>query len=181
MRVGTVTGSEVKKNLDGDVESRVLQVEITDPDDVQSVELFRSPGDDSHPAIGTRVVVLAIGDAAQIAVAASDTPATDDLAEGEREIYSTDGSARLATMRVNADGEIVLNAGVDFAVQFSALQDQLNTIKADFDAHVHDGVIIAVAGGSGAPAVGTPGNSGPPTSSIDTDIGGAKIDKVRLP
>ncbi len=40
--------------------------------------------------------------------------------------------------------------------------NQLNDMVEKFNSHVHTGVIVAVTGGSGAPAVGSPGNSGKP-------------------
>jgi phage gp45-like len=120
---GIVTGSEVIKNLDGDKKSRVLQVQITSEEDVQSVELYRMPGEDYNPSNGTRVLVIEIG-TSKAAVAASDVEALDDLAEGEREYYSDDGEKRLATIRLNGQSEIVLNAGEDYAVRYSKLEEQ---------------------------------------------------------
>ena len=167
MEMGTVKRSEIGAELDGDGDARVLQVELTSPEDVQSAEQYRAPGDDARPVNGTRVIVLSIGPASKVAIASIDLPPADDLAEGEREIYSTDGADRLATLRLKADGSIVLNGGSDNAVQFTAMQAAFDQLKADHDAlvntynaHVH----ITTATVGLAPPAGTIGILAPTLS-----------------
>lgn len=71
--------------------------------------------------------------------------------------------------------------GGDFAVRFNELESKINELNNLLNNHVHDGVIVSVSGGSGAPAVGTPGSSNPPTTDLSIDISDAKIDKIELP
>ena len=129
---GIVKGSEVKINLEGEKKSRVLQVEITDDQDVQSVELYRMPGEDYNPADETRVVVITIG-TSKVAIAAADVEAAEDLEKGEREIYSTDGAQRLAKIRLKADGTLVLNDGSETSVRYEKLQTAFDQLKSDHD------------------------------------------------
>jgi hypothetical protein len=181
---GIVTGSEVAINLDSDKKSRILQVQITDERDVQSIELYRMPGEDYNPSNGTRVLIIEIG-TSKAAVAASDVEALDDLAEGEREYYSDDGEARLATIRLNGQSEIVLNAGEDYAVRYSKLEEAFDTLKQEFSDFVttiyntHYHLVAALPNPSGATiqdlppaAVGTPSTA---------DITGAKVEDIKVP
>jgi hypothetical protein len=74
----------------------------------------------------------------------------------------------LSKLFLNAD-EILFNDGLNGGlINLTDLVAKLNALVSDFNSHVHSGVIVAVSGGSGAPAVGTPGNSGSPTATTDT-------------
>ena len=181
--LGIVTGSEVKTDLDGDKPSRILQVQISTDEDVQSVELYRMPGEDYNPSDGTKVLIIEIG-TSKAAIAAADVAAVDDLAKGEREYYSDDGEARLATIRLDAESQVILNDGADNAVQFSAMQtafdnlkSELNALVTAYNAHIH--ITTATVG-----ATATPGVIAPTTTqgtAPAADMSGAKVDKVRLP
>jgi hypothetical protein len=110
---GRVVGRAITKNKDGTKKVLLMQVEITDPDDIQSVELMNHTGEESNPVVNSRSVILKIGDAWKIAVA------TDDLIEpitdpGEKRLYSTDenGSAVVAQIHLKNDGEIFISNGV---------------------------------------------------------------------
>lgn len=74
-----------------------------------------------------------------------------------------DGSNRLFVAMFSEIEEIVFNQGENGLVKIDMLTDKLNELVKAFNSHVHSGIITAVSGGSGAPAVGTPGNSGKPT------------------
>lgn len=86
--------------------------------------------------------------------------------------------------------EMELLGNADTAVKFSALKTAFDELKSDFNtlvstfnSHVHSGVIVSVSGGSGAPAVGVPGNSAAPTSSgqnSSADISPAEDPTVKL-
>lgn len=64
------------------------------------------------------------------------------------------------------DGKIEINGGeLGGLVNIQQLTTKLNALVDWCKNHTHSGVITAVSGGSGAPAIGTPGNSAPPTTS----------------
>lgn len=104
---GKVTGREIKKNKDGLKSVVLLQVQITDPDDVQSVELMNQSGEDNNPPNGSRVTIIDIGMAYKIAVVSDDNiePITNP---GEKRVYSTDtdNSAVMASIYLKTDGAI---------------------------------------------------------------------------
>ncbi len=61
--------------------------------------------------------------------------------------------------------KIELNGGNnDGLIKIADLTSKLNALVDWCANHTHSGVITAVSGGSGAPAVGTPGNTATPTS-----------------
>lgn len=74
-----------------------------------------------------------------------------------------DGSNRLFVAMFSEIEEIVFNQGENGLVKIDMLTDKLNELVKAFNSHVHSGVITGVSGGSGNPAVGTPGNSEKPT------------------
>lgn len=70
------------------------------------------------------------------------------------------------TIDLKDDKSITFNKGDNGGlVIIEKLTNKINEFITTFNNHTHGGVITAVSGGSGAPAVGTPGNSGTPTSS----------------
>ena len=92
MEIGRITGRQITTNRDGTKPVTMLQVEITDPEDLQTIELMNSAGEDSQPPDDSRIVILSIGQAYKIAVAVDDGIAPDAaLIPGERKIYSSDG------------------------------------------------------------------------------------------
>jgi phage gp45-like len=178
--IGTVLGSEVTKNKDADEDSRILQVELTNTDDVQSIEQMGQVGEDSSPQPGARVIVLDLSPSYRVAVAAEDgvTPA---VADGEKEFYSYDSSgSKLATIRLLSDASIELNGNTDFAVAFDDLKVAFDQLRDDFNdfvstvfnVHAHPGVT------AGAASTGPPPVGGSPSSA---DMAGAKVDSIKVP
>lgn len=107
--IGTVRTYEVTSNKDGDDDVRLLQVEFSNSDDLQTVEQIRGSGEDSNPQPGSRVVVLDIGRAYRVAIAIDDgiAPTAD---EGEKEIYSYDSSlVKKAYIKLAVDGTITVD------------------------------------------------------------------------
>lgn len=160
MDIGIIKNIEDKLNRDGDIIRPMLQVELLD-DDVRTVELMTQSGEDTKPAIGSRVYVIGESEAYKLGIATSDD-LKSEVDPGEKEIYSTDSPAttKMARIKLNADGNIDLNANTDNAVSWAdlntALQNMLTALNAD----------IVVAGGAG---------------STTLDLSSAKVDSVRLP
>lgn len=68
------------------------------------------------------------------------------------------------TVELNAD-KITFNGGDNVGlVKIVELTDKINALVDSFNKHTHPGVITAVSGGSGNPAVGTPGSTQIPAS-----------------
>jgi len=107
--IGTVVGSELTTNRDGDDTVRMLQVEMTNSEDVQSIEQFRAPGDDSAPQVGARVIVLTLAPAYKVAVAMDDE-VTPSASDGEKILYSFDsGGAKQAVITLYTTGQVDIN------------------------------------------------------------------------
>ena len=162
IRIGTVRGREIKPNRNGAGDVILLQVEISGPDDVQTVELMTHAGDEASPVDGAQVILVQIGPAWVVALAADDL-IPPGINVGERRVYSQDGGARKATIYWRADGQLELNGTGDHAVRFAALETAFNQLKSDFNSH----------------AGHFPGEIIPTTSTAD--ISGAKIDTIEVP
>lgn len=162
IQVGTVRGREIRKNRNGGADVLLLQVEVSDTDDVQTAELMTHAGDESSPVDGTTVLLVQLGPAWVVAVAADDL-IPPDIAAGERRVYSQDDGTRKAAIYWRTDGQLELNGTGDYAVRFSALETAFNQLKTDFNAH---------AGHFSGEVVPTPSTA---------DISSAKVDTVELP
>jgi phage gp45-like len=110
VRTGRVTGRQTEKNKDGVDTVRLLQVVVTDRDDVQTVQLVSQTGEESNPPDGSAVVLVPAGPALKLAVAMLDRVAPD-LAVGGKRIYSTaaDGQTVMAEVRLDPDGKITIH------------------------------------------------------------------------
>lgn len=110
IRTGRVTGRQTAKNRDGADSVRLLQVVVTDRDDVQTVQLVSQTGEESNPPDGSAVVLVPAGPALKLAVAMLDR-VPPDLAVGGKRIYSTadDGTTVKAEVRLDPDGKITIH------------------------------------------------------------------------
>lgn len=109
MVTGKVTGSSIGKNKAGTEEVRLLQVQISDVDDVQTIEHFSQSGEDTAPAVGDKVIVEKVGTSYKIAGNTKDL-ITPTAAEGEKKIYSQAGGTIKASVFLKADGSLDIEA-----------------------------------------------------------------------
>lgn len=163
IRIGTVRGREIRKNRNGEGDVLLLQVEVSDADDIQTVELMTQAGDEYSPIDGAKVLLVQLGPAWVVAVTGDDLM-PPGITEGERRTYSQVGGTRKASIYWRTSGQLELNGTGDHAVRFAALETAFNQLKSDFDGH---------AGHF------SPSNVAPPPSSAD--IAPAKVDTVELP
>lgn len=159
-RTGKITGRTITTNRDGTNLRVMLQVQMTNPDDIQTVEYVSLPGQDENPIDGSRVYILEVGDSYKIAFAVDDGQAPG-MATGEKRVYSvSDAGAVQAFIKLLKTGIIEINGDADFAVRFNALDTALQLMLTALNAD------IVTAGGAG---------------STTLDISGAKVDEVKLP
>lgn len=168
MIIGRVTGYEIGKNKEGEEDSLLLQVEMTETNDIQTVELFGSGGKDYNPPTDARVVVLSIADAMQIAVAVNDG-VTPESEPGEDEIYSVEeyGGPKKARLKCFTDGKLKLNEGGPAAAR---KEDEIQSTAAEdsaFWAWVID-ISARVATLSGTPLTAPTSLTGKITEGSDT-------------
>lgn len=169
VRTGKITGREITTNRDGTAPRVMLQVQMTNPDDIQTVEYVSLPGQDENPINGSRVFILEVGDGYLIGFAINDGVAPA-MATGEKRLYSqSDAGDIQAFIKLLKTGIIEINGDADFAVRFQKLQDKLTLLEAQLLAHVHPGV---TSGGA---------STGVSATVFDIDISTAKVDEVKLP
>lgn len=164
MTTGTVTGREVTSNRDGTTQRLMLQVELTGPDDVQTVEYVPLPGTDANPINGSKVFIMAVANSYLIAFAADDgvTPTADT---GENFLYSIDDSGVVqALIKLLKSGIIEINGNADFAIRFNALDTALQTLVTQINA-----------------TFATKGDASGAAGALTLDISGAKVDEVKVP
>lgn len=134
VEIGTVRGEEIKPNRDGVADVRLLQVEVANRSDIQTVQYMPMSGDDAPPQTGDIVVILRIGAAFLVAVAVHDT-VVPSMPPGEKKIYSRDGAGDIAAfMNLLADSNLELNGSANTAVRFAALDTQLQTLVTAINA-----------------------------------------------
>ena len=131
--IGRVTGAEVLPNKDGLTPVLMLQVEITDPDDVQSIELLRSAGVDSNPLNDCKVFIGQVGEAYKLVIA-NDDGILPTAEPGEYEIYSAVGAppaaVKFARVKVLKDGSVEIAAQPGGIEQCSIILKPDGTIEA---------------------------------------------------
>lgn len=171
---GTIRNTAVKANRDGDNSVRMLDVEMSSPSDLQSVQLV-SIGEDYHPLPGAKVMVAQVGNAWKMAIVLDDG-LRPSAGEGEKFIYSlTTAAALAAVIKLRNDSTMELNGDADFAVAFDRLKAAFNQLQSDFDTHTHQTAIYLHP--TAPPTVGP---TAPPIAST-ADINPAKVATVKLP
>ena len=176
IRTGIVAGREFKKNRDGENDRLLLQVQVTDADDVHTVEYMSSSGEDSNPPDGAKVLIIDAGRAYKIAIAADDN-IQPSMAAGEKKIYSVSDGGIAAFINFLKGGIIEINGNDDFAVRFNELETGFNQFRTDFNnfltsaynVHTHP---TAPTGPVSAPSL--------PGSASTADISAAKVEEVKL-
>ena len=132
--IGRVTGQAIGENRDGAASVRLLQVEMSAPGDIQTVQYMPMAGDDSPPQNGDLVAVLSIGPAFQIALAVQDT-VVPSMPAGEKRLYSRDGAgAEAASVTLRAGGNAELNGAGNSAVTFAQLKAVIDAFVLSLNA-----------------------------------------------
>lgn len=187
VHLGTIVGSSIETNMDGENDTRMLSVEMSSAEDVQGIELIQQNGEQSNPLDDATVVILEITKAWKVAVAVKDLVEPDSsLDRGEKKIYALDSSNNIqASIIFKNDGTLIMNEGTDWAVQFTEMKTAFDQLKSDFDAfvnvfntHTH---ILAIAAASGAGGTGTAAPPASPGSTSTADMSGAKIESIQVP
>lgn len=123
-----VTGQSIEKNRDGERNVRMLQVEITEPDDVQKVQQVTWSGDDNAPSEGDDVYIIEVSPTYKIAVSIEDL-IEPFVNKGEREIYSQANGVKKAKAYFKNNGDLIINDGVkgaarlDDAIKSTSVED----------------------------------------------------------
>lgn len=126
--IGLVKGNSIEKNIDGDGNVRMLQVQVADPNDVQNVELMQASGEDTCPVIDSNVLIVQIAQDWQVAIACDDNiePSVDG---GEKEFYSIDPTTKVKKLRIkllNDGGLEITNGSAEITIDGSTNQIAFN-------------------------------------------------------
>ena len=179
---GTVIGQTIEKNRDGENNVRMLQVEITEPNDKQSIEQIAFSGEDNAPVEGDTVAIIEVSESYKIAIGVQDS-IDPEVETGERKIYSQDSGGIQAFVYLKNDGQLILNGTGDFAVRynelktaFDGLKDDLNSLISSYNAHIHVTTATVLVGAIGIISPTT--STGTPSTA---DMSGSKIDTIEVP
>lgn len=176
---GIVVRNEVSVNRDSNIPVRLLQCEMSGPDDVQSVELFRGSGVDACPVSNkSNVVVVSIG-SWKIAIAVDDN-VVPSVSEGEIMIYSIDPltGMKKSTILLKTDGTLEINGNTDYAVAFNDLKAGFDQLKSDFNTFIASKYNLHNHPTAPTGPVSVPSVLG---TSTTASIDAAKIATVRVP
>lgn len=156
-RQGMVVGIGIVQNIDEDKRSCEIQIN-------EDLTLFNCRLNAVLDDYTNRLLIVP-KDKSAVAFMAVDGKLTDPIIIAYSEIDKV--LLKIGNTEVNIDTDKVeINGGDnDGIIKIQDLTDKLNNLVDWCKNHTHSGVITAVSGGSGAPAVGTTGNSGTPTSS----------------
>lgn len=184
--IGSIVGSELDENFDGDGKVRMLQVEFTE-DDVQSVELTSICGVDYNPPDDAIGFCLDIFNSGRICISSSDE-IEPSVNKGEIEIYSSDSGSKKSRIYLMKDGTIQIisdlieiNGNTDYAVRFNELKTQFDELVQKFNALVN---LFNTHGHIYTPGPLPPAYSAIPVlqaTASTADISGAKVEEVKLP
>lgn len=169
VEIGIVTGREIVENKDGEQKSLMLQLELSEEDDIQTVELINLAGEDNNPANESTVVVIKISESYKVGIAANDgIESTVD--PGERKIYSYLAGVIKSFAYFKKDGTLEINGNTDFAVAFDDLKVAFDQLKSQVTSN-----LTAIS-----TAIGTLGGTYtviPLTASVDS----AKVPTIKVP
>lgn len=165
MKTARVTGFEITENKNSSGKKLLLQCEISGPDDIQSIELRQSAGENSPPPKNSRVVFDLIGsNGYKIAFAVDDNIEPPTAESGEKVLYSSDGGAIQSKIYLDKSGNVNINDGSESVVTYSALNTALNNLVLA----INTAFAAKLDGGGSSPA-------------LSIDISGSESNTVRVP
>jgi hypothetical protein len=148
-------------------EQLYLSIARVDEVDEEARVITCTPIDDGAQLINVQLQGVTNGENGACIVPALGSEVVVGFLDRDNAVVVLCSEVERVTLDVN--DTIVINGGTNGGlVKIQELTDKVNDLVQAFNNHVHNGVIVAVSGGSGAPAVGTPGNSLKPTASAST-------------
>lgn len=126
IEITTNIKTEIGKNQDAENDTRNVQAQFIEADDLQIVEQVQLAGFESNPPVGTKHLTTDLGGGWKQSFAENDGIAPDATLEpGESKIYSSDAGAVKASMVFKKDGKTSWGNGTDEVLD---LFDQLLTL-----------------------------------------------------
>jgi hypothetical protein len=186
MKFGTLKApSIIGPYKDSETNVRTMFVEVTDSTDLQEIEWINIAGVDTAPQVGSKVLIIEIGNDWKIGIACDDNLEPEGL-DGEISLYSTDAKgAKVGYIKVgiNPASPLELNGDSDNAVRYSKLETAFNELQGKyndlvtvFKAHVHQD---SVGGATLVPTTGIPPTPVPTPSTAQIVL--SKILEILVP
>lgn len=140
LRTGNITDISIGKYPGGTDTVRILTVQVTSVDDIQTVEHVTESGVDSAPVVGDKVLVELVGESSYKV-----SHSTGDLIDpvslpGEKEFYSHDKDSKKARIKLNLDGSTGIKneiSGLDFATEMTKYNTAVKAIVTTDGASVN--------------------------------------------
>lgn len=133
--IGKIISSAIGKNRNSETKSILLQVQITDPKDIQTIQSVSQSGENSNPPPLSNAFVLQFGSSNMVCLGADDG-LTPDVEPGEKEFYGvasivTDGKlvSRTKLVRVKWFKENTIDFKNEFETLSGLLGDTLTEMK----------------------------------------------------
>jgi hypothetical protein len=170
LSVGKITGVDIGKNKDGTKDVRLLQVEMSGPDDVRTVELFTVSGEDSAPEVGDEVAIRALGTSSNLIGESTKDTVAPSVNEGEKKLYSYASGTVKASIYLKADGSIEISTLSQVTVVGDVIADGIS-----LKTHYHQGNLGFPTGGPIQSGGGTTPSSLPTANASGEIIDGNGI------
>lgn len=169
--IGVVRGARVGEGYRSGKQVLILDCEIDDPEDVQSVEYLFPSGDSFIPPNGDTVLIHEVGNQLLVATAVNSGVVSTISEAGERSLFAYKDGTVTALIDLLHSGEIVLNRGDGFAIEFEKMKNAFDEIVEFVNSHDHPFVGLDV---------GVAGKTGSVLAPSTADMSGAKVESVRL-
>lgn len=134
--IGDIISSLFGKNRNAETESILLQVIITDPEDVQTIQMVSQAGEDTNPPPFSNAFLIPFGSSNLVCIG-SDDGLTPDVKQGEKEFYATESvvadgklASRKKLVRLKFFKENTFDFGNEFETLAGLLGDTLTEMKS---------------------------------------------------
>lgn len=179
--IGIVRKSSIGKGYRSEKDAILLDVEMSDPRDIQSVEYLFAQGNCAIPVVGDTVLIHEVWPEYKVATA-SNFGVVTAIKEGERSVFAVKDGEVAAVIDFLSSGELVLNQGEDYAVMYGGLQSEFDELKGKYNSLVNvllAWIPVAQDGGAKLSADLEAANIASPLES-SADITKSKVEKIRI-
>lgn len=135
--IGTIQSSRIGKNIDGQNDVLLHNTQLTQDDDVQTVEQMQMPGIQYNPPVGSKGFVGYVSSLWKFFKGIFDLVGRVSLNPGEIIIYSSSGGSVQASLKFLSDGSALLTVPAGLTVegnsQFNGTIDSTGNISSEAD------------------------------------------------
>lgn len=169
--VGIVKSVRFGKGYRSEKDVVIVECVIDDDRDIQSIEYLFEAGSSFVPFSGDTVLIHEVSSEYKVATSVNSGVVVSSLSSGEKAVFAySDGDVKSIIEFLNS-GELVLNRGEGYAVEFERLKAGIDSLVEYINGHTHafTGLDAGVIGTTGTVTV----------ESVDS-IDDSKVDLVRI-